>query len=286
MRVPRVLLDESRRALPYVLVLAVLLGAVVVAGAHYSNAWPSEKAEYGWPGPSSLERGVAMVRSDLVLAASIPALLLGARALARRDPAEEGPARLLQVYGVHAALLAAAVYVASIIGLVGSSGAPGDAVLAFWTAHTVLALSFYSLAFLWNCYLREHALAAAAATWLVFLGLYEAVARTIMFRTTGYSALMNGGFPDWFWASQAFSPLSSYTGILILWRPKFRDYMETEALKNAVLPEWLVPATFVGLAVVLWMLLPLALGTLGWWLRGKGVGVRLWARAGTGARTP
>lgn len=260
---------ETRSALPYVLVLAFSLGAVVVAGAHFSNAWPSEKAPFGWPGPSSFENAIAMVRSDLVIAASVPALVLGARALARREPSREGLRAILSVYGVHVTLILLAVAIAAGIGAWGAARAPFDAVFAFWTAHSVLALSFYSLAFLWNCYLREHALAFAVATWVVFLGLYENVTRTILFRTEGYNSLLSGAFPDWFWTAQGFSPLSSYTGILILWRPKFRDYMETAVLKDAPLPGWLVPGTFVALAVVLWMLVPLALGCLGWWSRGR-----------------
>ena len=273
MRVPPSLLAELRRAAPYVLLLALGLGAVVVAGAHYSNAWPSEKAEYGWPGPASLERGVAMVRSDIVLATTIPALLLGARALMRHRPSEHGALSILQVYGIHTALIGVAVMVATIVAILGAGSAPSEAVFAFWTAHVVLALSFYSVGFLWNCYLRDHAVAAAAATWIVFLGLYEAVTRTIMFRTEGYTQITNVGFPDWFWAAQGLSPLASYQGILILWRPRFRDMIETAALENAVLPSWLVPGTFVALAVVLWMLIPLGLGLLGWWWRARSVNV-------------
>lgn len=269
MRDPQPLVEELRRAAPYAILLALGLGAVVVAGAHYSNAWPSEKAEYGWPGPASLERGVAMVRSDLALATTIPALLLGARALAKRTPTLDGPAVVLAIYGLHGALIGFAVLVATLVAIAGAGDAPFEACLAFWTAHTVLALAFYSIAFLWNCYLREHAVAAAAATWIVFLGLYEAITRTIMFRTQGYTQITNAGFPDWFWAAQGLSPLASYQGILILWRPRFRDMIEEKALENAALPAWLVPGTFVALALVLWMLVPLGLGLLGWWWRGR-----------------
>lgn len=269
MRATHPILQELRRAAPYTLLLALGLGAVVVAGAHYSNAWPSEKAEYGWPGPASLERGVAMVRSDIVLATTIPALLLGARALARRTPAHDGPLAALQVYALHATLIGFAVLAATLIAALGAGDAPFDAGFAFWTAHAVLALAFYSIGFLWNCYLHEHAVAAAAATWIAFLGLYEAITRTIMFRTEGYTQITNAGFPDWFWLAQGLSPLASYQGILILWRPRFRDMIEEAALANAALPTWLIPATFVALAIALWMLLPLGLGLLGWWWRGR-----------------
>lgn len=271
MRVPPWLTLELRRAAPYALLLALGLGAVVAAGAHLSNAFPSEKAPFGWPGPASFERGVAMVRSDLVLATTLPALILGARALRGREPALHGASSLLATYGTHGALLALGVVIAATIGALGAGETPMDAWYAFVVAHAVLALSFYSLAFLCACFLREHALAGAGAIWVFFLGIYEAVTRTIVFRTEGFEKLNAGAFPDWFWAAQALSPLSSYTGILILWRERFRDYMETEVLKNAVLPAFLVPATFVAVAIVLWMLLPLGLGLLGWWWRGRSV---------------
>ena len=267
--IPDVLKRETRRALPYALLLALGLGAVVTVGAHYSNAWPSETQPYGWPGPASFENAVAMVRSDLVLATSIPALLLGARALAGREPARENGLSIARVYGIHAATLVVAVVVAALLASWGAGRTVLEAWQAFVVAHAVLALSFYSLAFMWNCFLREHAVAAAAATWLAFLGIYEALTRTIVFRTEGYHALANGAFPSWFWVAQGFSPLSSYTGILILWRERFRDYTEKIALQNAVLPDWLVPATFVALAFVLWMLLPFLVGQLAWWWRGR-----------------
>jgi len=263
------ILAALRQAAPYALVLALALGAVVVAGAHYSNAFPSADQPFGWPGPASFENAVAMVRGELVLAASLPALMLGARALRGRDAARDGIVPLPRLFGVHAALLGAGVALAAGIGAWGAGRVVGEAVFAFWVAHTVLALSFYSLAFLWACYLREHALAAAAATWLAFVTLYEAITRTILFRTEGYHNLQGGAFPDWFWVAQALSPLSSYTGILILWRERFRDYMERAALEGAVLPAWLVPSTFVGLALVLWILLPFLIGLAGWRWRAR-----------------
>lgn len=268
--VPPLVLQEARRALPWALLLAFGLGAIVTVGAHYSNAFPSESAPYGWPGPASFENAVAMVRSDLVLAASVPALVLGAGALAARAPERDRAAALLGVWGVHAALLALAVVAAAGLGAWGAGRTPFGAWWAFVVAHAVLALSFYSLGWMWACFLRERALAVAFATWLVFLGMYEAVTRTIVFRTEGYHSLAAGAFPAWFWVAQAFSPLSSYTGILILWRPKFRDYMESAVLDGAALPGWLVPATFVALATLLWMVLPVALGQLAWWWRGRG----------------
>ena len=268
-RLPDVLKAELRRGAPYAILLAVALGAIVSAGAHYSNAFPSEKAPYGWPGPASFENAVAMVRSDIVLAASLPALLLGAFALREREPGRDGALTLLKVYGIHAALLALGVVVAAAIGSFGAGRTVPDAWWAFVVAHSVLALSFYSLAFLASAVVRGHALFVALSVWFVFLGVYDAVTRTVMFRQEGYHNLAAGGFPDWFWVAQGLSPLNSYTGILILWRPRFRDMIETAALQNAVLPSWLVPATFVALAAVLWMLLPLLLAQLSWWMRGR-----------------
>lgn len=278
--IPPDVLVALRRAAPYALLLALALGAVVVVGANLSNAFPSEKAPYGWDGPAHFENAVAMVRSDLVLAASLPALLLGARALAGREP-QDGILPLLTTYATHVATLFAAVLVAGGIGVWGSHEASGEAWWAFSVAHAVLAVSFYSIAFLWACYLRQHALAAAAATWLAFLAIYEGITRTILFRTVGYFDLKAGLFPDWFWVAQALSPLSSYQGILILWRPGFRDYLEKATLDGAALPAWLGPATFVALSAVLWMILPLALGCLGWRLRARGL--RSAARKATAA---
>lgn len=269
MRAPAWLVDEAKRAAPYAIVLALLLGAIVVVGAHQSNASPSEKRPFGWDGPAGFENAVAMVRTDLVIAASLPALLLGARALAGREPRAWQGGALMRTWAVHAGLLVAGVALAGLIGAIGASRVPEDSALAFIVAHSVLALSFYSLAFLWSSLLREHALAAAAATWLAFVGIYDRVLQTVLFRTEGYHNLVSGAFPNWFWVSQAFSPLSSYRGILILWREGFRDYVEKFALAEAVLPAWLVPATFIALAIALWMALPLALAHLSWWWRAR-----------------
>lgn len=255
-------LPEIRRAAPYALALAALLGAVVIVGAHQSNAFPSADRPFGWPGPSSLSGAVAMARADLVLAASVPALLLGAMALRGR----RAGLPLALTWVTHAALVGAGVLVGALAGAAGVREAPGDALAAFVVAHGVLALSFYSIGFLWSSLLGRHALAPAAATWLFFVGIYDRVLQTMLFRKVGYHELAAGSFPDWFWVSQAFSPLSSYRGILILWRPDFRDYVEKVALEGARLPGWIVPATFVALALALWMLIPLALAHLvGWW---------------------
>lgn len=263
------LLLDLRRGLPYALVLAVLLGAVLGIGAHYSNAFPSEGHPNGWPGPAHFENAVAMVRNDLVLAASVPALLLGARCLDGFEPSRDRGRRLLCAFTTQGVLLSTAAFAAGGIGAAVAFKTPFDAWLAFGTAHALLAVAFFALGFLWAAVLRRHALALAAAVWIFFLGCYEALVRTILFRTVGGEAVAAGQFPDWFWAAQAASPLSAYRGILILWRPSFRDYLEHAALDHASLPSFLVPGTFIALMLVLWVLVPLGIALAVWWVRGR-----------------
>jgi hypothetical protein len=262
-----VALAEIRRAWPYALVLAAALGAVVVAGADLSNAFPSKSRPFGWPGPSSFENAVAMVRPELVLAASLPALLLGATALARRDPRRDGAAALGIVVGLDAALLALATLVAALVGKWGSFATPADAFWAFAAAHALLALACYGFAFLASAIARGHAPALALAAWLGFTALYDDVTQTMLFRQAGYDRLVAGDFPPWFFVAQAFSPETLYRGVLILWDRKLMDYEEQAALANAALPAWLTPATFAGLLAATWFVVPIALGTGVWMLR-------------------
>jgi len=255
-------LAEARRAWPYALVLAVALGAVIVAGANHSNATPSRDRPFGWPGPANFENAVAMVRGDLVIAATLPALLLGATALSRRDPPGGAPARIHAIIGVDALLVVAATLVAATIGVVGTFKTPPVAFQAFVVAHALLALSFYALAFFCAGVFRKHAVALALALWLTFDSLYEHVAQTAVMRQVGYDQLIAGNFPSWFFVAQAFSPMSAYRGILILWDRKFMDYVERAALGNAALPLWMVPSTFVVFTLAFWIVLPLALACL------------------------
>lgn len=266
---PAPLRADLQRGLPLALVLALALGAVVGVGAHYSNAFPSEDKPFGWPGRAGFENAVAMVRGDLVLAATVPALVLGAIALRGLDPSRERGGRLAQAFATHAALLSLGSFAGAGIGALVAARTPPEALFAFGVAHALLAVSFFALGFLWAALLRRHALAAAAATWLFFLAVYESLMRTILFRTVGYHELAAGNFPDWFWAAQAASPLSAYRGTLILWRPGFRDFMEKATLNGAALPDFLVPATFIALTLVVWILLPLGLALAAWWWRGR-----------------
>lgn len=261
----RRVLMEARRSAPYAALLAVALGVVVTVGANLSTAFPSEKAPYGWPGVAGFENAVAMVRGDLVLAASLPAVLCGAMALRGARRTRDLPI----AFGVDAAMLTLACFVGATIGSIGAARTPIVAFVAFSVAHAILALSFYSLAFLCAALVRNHALPVAMGAWLVFNAAYEGIVRTNLFRQYGYFRLAAGEFPTWFFAAQALSPLSAYRGILILWDRKFMDYIENAALGKAVLPSWVNPLTFSLFALAFWVLLPLGLAMLAWWWRTK-----------------
>ena len=252
---------ELRRAWPFALVLALALGAVLVVGANLSNAFPSQERPFGWPGPASFENGVAMVRDQLVLAATLPALALGATMPARRQP--EGP------LAADAALVALACGVAALLGAWGASTAPPDAVIAFWAAHALLALAFWALALVCAAFARKHALPLALAVWTLFVALWENGTRWILFRQVGYGPLSTGQFPSWYYVSQALSPLSAYRGVLILWRRGFMDAIERAVLGQAALPPWMTPGVFAAFLVGFWIALPAGIATLVWRVRGR-----------------
>lgn len=265
----RASIEEAKRAWPYALVLALLSGGVIVAGANHSNATPSQDRPFGWPGPASFENAVAMVRLDLVIVTTLPALLLGATALSGREPSTQRASRLGIIIGVDVALIALATLAATTIGAIGAFKTPALAFQAFVVAHALLALSFYSLAFFCSALLRKHATALALALWLGFNSLYDHITQTAVMRQAGYDQLIAGNFPSWFYVAQALSPISAYRGILILSDRKFMDYVERAALGNAVLPDWLNPTTFIAFTLVFWIMLPLGLSTLAWWVRAR-----------------
>ncbi len=275
---------ELRRAWPYALVLALGLGTVVVVGANLSNAFPSQSRPFGWPGPASLENGVAMVRTEIVLACTLPALLLGATALRGRDPREDPARTLLPALATDAALLVVAAFLAALIAFVGAARSPPAALLAFGSAESLLALAFFSMGYLAAAVASRHAVAAAFGVWAFFTLVYENWTRVILFRQVGYDPLASGDFPTWFWVSQGLSPLTAYRGVLILWRPGFMDYLEKAALSGAALPAWMTPATFAGILLVMWVLAPVALALGAWWVRGRiaraGSPSGLWQKAG------
>lgn len=261
---------EARLALPYGILLTLALGLAVSVGAHQSNAFPSQSRPFGWEGPAHFNNAVAMVRGDLMLAASLPALLLGAVALRGRDPRVDRAARAVApAFLGHAGILALACFLAGAIGGMVAFRTPTQSYFAFSVAHALLALGFYSLAFLCGVLFRRFAVPAAMGVWVVFNVVYERVVQTVLFRTEGYHNLAAGNFPAWFYVAQALSPLSAYRGVLILWERGFMDYLEKAALGQAALPGWVNPGTFAGLMLVLWVALPMCLASFAWWWQGR-----------------
>lgn len=260
---------DVRRALPLALVLALALGVSVWLGAHQSSAQPTEDKPFGWEGASSFMSAVQMVRKDLLLATTIPALVLGARALELRDPTRDGLGRIAGIFGMHAAILLVAAAAAGGIGAWGARRTPPDAYWAFTVAHGLLALAFYAIGFLFAAAMRRHALAASLAVWAVFVLFYDDFVEVRTIREVGLHGITAGQLPEWFYIAQAISPLSTYRGILILWREDFRDYVEQAVLGGATLPAWMTPTTFAAALVLLWVAIPLGIALGAWWLRGR-----------------
>lgn len=263
--------SELLRAAPYAVLLAVALGSVVVLGVNLSNATPSESRPFGWPGTSPLWNGVATVRSDLVLATTLPALLWGVAFLGERDARAQRLGRVARGLALHLPLLALAVLLATTVGALAASKVHERAFWAFFSAHLLLALSFFSLALLAGALARRWALPLAGLVWVAFHASYENWVRFAAFRDAGYHALTNGQFPAWFYVAQALSPLSAYRGVLILWEKGFMNYEESYTLGKATLPAWVNPSVFMTLGLALWVALPLALAALAWWWRGREV---------------
>jgi hypothetical protein len=241
------------------LVLAGGLGLALAVGANLSNAWPSAAHPFGWPGASNFDNAVAMVRPELVLAGSLPALLLGVRS---GDASSGQRFRALRFLGTHAGsavLLAAAAVGAASIGSWAASGTRPVAYWAFAGTHLLLAMAFYSLGVLAAAVTRRHAVALALAIWTAFVVLFEDVVRWQLFRQAGYNELAAGHFPTWFYAMQALSPVASYRAVLILARPAFRDGLEHATLDHANIPDWLTAGNFSSLMAAVWIVIPLAL---------------------------
>lgn len=254
--------DELFRAWPYALLLALALGGALALGVNLSNAWPSANKPFGWPGPSSFDNGVAMVRTELVLAASVPGLLLGLGTPRRLDPARDGSRNFLARIGVDVVLLTAAPFAAAGLGAWAASKSTGESVFAFGVAHALLALAFYSIAFLAQTLLPRYGGAPALTIWIVYVVLLENLLQWRLFREVGYHALKAGQLPVWFFATQLASPFAAYRGVLILWRPGFRGGIEQAALKDATLPAWVAADTFVVLLIFAWVILPLEVAAL------------------------
>lgn len=259
--IPPEVRQHARRGWPVALVLAVALGVVVGLGALVANATPTEEQPEGWPGAAKFDNGVAMFRTQALLAATIPALLLGyrtARTHLRERPGQGGAGRFV---AADASLLVVGVLIATVIASWIAAGTALRAYLVFWAAHSLLALAFYSLAFMAAALAPRRGLAVAAGVWLGFVALYDALVRWRLFRAVNYEALTSGLIPAWFYAAQVASPVAAYRGLLILAWPGFRDWEEQAVLRDAQLPSWASPVVFLAF-LLLWILVPLAIGSI------------------------
>jgi hypothetical protein len=256
-----------RRSWPYALVLALALGATVAVGVNLSNAYPSEAKPFGWPGAANFQNGVAMVRKEILLAASLPALGLALASLRPLEPRRHTVAFLGGIVGADLLALALGVGLAGAWGAWAASKATWGAYWAFVAAHVLLAWAFYSLTLLVAAAARPRATAAALALYTFYLAVFDNLLQWRVFREAGYHRLQAGQFPDWFLAAQAGSPISAYRGFLILDWPPFRDGLENAVLKGATLPPWANAATFAGVLLGLWIVLPLGLTASVWKLR-------------------
>lgn len=280
-----------RDAWPSALLLAVALGAVLWVGVNLSNAFPSAAKPFGWPGPAAFENGVAMVRPELLLAGSLPALWLGLRILAPDDrptappagtpgaspaiapEAPAGPATAGQPSGpavpwrtagarlaVALGLAAVAVLLGAAYGRHAAAATPASAWRGFVVAHILLAWAWLAIGVLASALSRQGPRAAALGlgAWLASTAVAEGAIKWRLFRTVGYDGLSAGQFPSWFYLAQAANPDACYRAVLILWRPGFRDWTEHAALDHAVMPGWMTASAFAWAMLGLWVILPLA----------------------------
>ncbi len=261
------------RAAPYAAVLALALGLVVYSGANLSNAYPNPNQPFGWPGTANFENAVASVRAELVLAASLPAVIWGARTLRNLKPGDDGVGAFSRTVAVDMGLVWSAVLVGALIGKSEASATPDDALWGFVVAHGMLASSFYMIGLLVSVATRRGAVPVGAGVWLFFVAFYENLVRWHVFREAGYFALRVGDFPGWYYVAQALSPVAGYRAVLILWRKGFRDGLEHAVLDNAALPSWMTAGNFVLFVAALWIVLPFGLAAMGWGLRCRAAAV-------------
>ena len=106
---------------PYAAVLALALGGLVWIGSNLANSYPSEAQPHGWPGPATFDGGVATVRPQLILAATLPPLLWGLSVTRRFKPGVDGPNRVASVFGADVLLLAVSVYMGTLLGRWGAA---------------------------------------------------------------------------------------------------------------------------------------------------------------------
>lgn len=250
-----------RSGLPVAVLLALTVGLAVAIGANLSNATPSKEQPFGWPGAANFEGGVATVRTQLVLAATLPALLLGLR-LYPAGPTSDRGQSFLGAALAGFVLVPGAILAATCIGAVVAAASPPSAYLAFWVAHSLLALSCMALGLLARAATARHAPLAGLAAWSLFAVLLDDFVRWRLFRSEGYENLAAGNLPGWFYVLQVLSPIATYRALLIVWQPGFRDWLEHAALDDAALPGWLTPATLAAVLALLWVALPLGLAYL------------------------
>ena len=261
-------LREARVALPFFLLYGLALGGTLALGAELSTARPSRDRPFGWPGPASFDNGVAMVRNDLALCAAIPPLLLGLT-LVRRLQRDLRSGLFVSAVLTDLAAVALGALLAGLVGVWGSARASPDAYWAFVTAHGLLGLSFFALGLLPTVVAPIVGLLAGGFLGLAYLTLYDNWVKWRIFRELGYNGIMSGAFPTWFYLAQVFSPLSTYRGMLITWRPQFRDWEEQAALREVVLPSWVNPVLFGSVHLFVWVAIPIEAAIIVWVVRSR-----------------
>ena len=252
---------------PFAILLALALGFAVWVGAELSHAYPSEAAPHGWNGPANFDAGVATLRPQLVLAAAIPAILLGLMSARRFQVALTGPTRAGLLLAADLALIAIAAFFGAVIAREGASKTSNDALWAFVGAHALLAASFYALAVLSAVLVRRAPALLIGVLGTGYIAIYDSFLRWKALRDLGLEGLRAGALPAWFYAAQAASPISLYRALLIVWHKGFMDYEERAVLDGATLPPWMTVEILATLILFLWVLVPLELAWIIWTLR-------------------
>ncbi len=257
--------NHLRRAGPLCLLLAIGAAAAAILGAHVVNAWPTRSMPRGLPGPGSLEEAMSYVRTPVVLATTLPSMLLGFRTASNLNPLHGwGPA--VRRVAADLFLLAVAGWTAALLAAWGSGEAPGDVIEAVAWSTVLLAWSFHALGLAARISAPVLGGHVAVATWVGFHSLFENLVRWRLFRGSTYHELLAGNLPTWFLASQALSPLAAHRGMLILWREGFRSGLERETLRGAELPDWL-GHELMAFLLLLWTAIPLGVAALVWAMR-------------------
>jgi hypothetical protein len=258
---------ETLPVLPFALILASALGFTVWVGAELANAYPSDAAPMGWKGAASFDAGVATMRPQLVLAATIPGLLWGLSSVRRFKIGLTGPLRSGALLLTDLVLLASASWLGAVIAREGAAKTSNEAFWAFTGTHGLLAASFYSLAVLSAVVLRTAPALIAGALWTGYAAVYDNFLRWKALREMGLAGLRAGALPGWFYLAQAASPIALYRALLIVWHKGFRDYEERAVLEGVTLPPWMTVDIIGSLIAFAWVLLPLEAAWIVWSLR-------------------